>query len=71
MNLKPYKIMTEGSLLMKKTDIKTVAFSIRLPEDMKAELEKIAEREHRSVNNCINLAVQEYVRTHKKKQPDI
>lgn len=56
---------------MKKTDIRTVAFSVRLPEDMKAALEKIAEREHRSVNNVINLAVQEYIRTHKKKQPDI
>jgi len=56
---------------MKRTDIRTVAFSVRLPEDMKAELEKIAEQEHRSVNNVINLAVQEYIRTHKKKQPDI
>ena len=56
---------------MKKTDIRPVAFSVRLPEDRKAELEKIAEQEHRSINNCINLALQEYIRTHKKKQPDI
>ena len=65
------KIMPEGNKSMKRTDIRTLAFSVRLPEDMKAELEKIAEREHRSVNNCINLAVQEYIRIHKKKQPDI
>ena len=43
---------------------KTVATSIRIPEGLKAELERIAEQESRTLNNQMLVALREYVRNH-------
>jgi len=40
--------------------------SVRLPESVKVELEKIADRETRSLSNTILIAVKEYISTHRE-----
>ena len=45
---------------------KTVATSIRIPEGLKAELERIAEQEDRTLNNLMLVALREYVRNYKQ-----
>lgn len=44
---------------------KTVPFTIRLSESTKKKLEKIAEKESRSVNNVVGLAIAAYLRRYK------
>lgn len=39
--------------------------SVRLPDSVKVELEKICERDTRSLSNLILLACKEYIRNHK------
>ena len=43
----------------------TIATSVRLPVSLKKDLEKIAEREERTLNNMMTIALKEYVRQHK------
>ena len=40
--------------------------SVRLPESVKKELEKIADRETRSLSNTILLAVKEFISNHRE-----
>lgn len=40
--------------------------SVRLPESVKIELEKIAAAETRSLSNCILIAVKEYIANHRR-----
>lgn len=40
--------------------------SIRIPDDLKKELEKIAASQSRSFNNFINIILREYVSNHSK-----
>ena len=40
--------------------------SVRLPESVKVELEKIADPETRSLSNAILLAVKEYISNHRE-----
>lgn len=41
-------------------------FSIRIPAALRADLDRIAEQEQRSINNVINLALQKYVKEYKE-----
>lgn len=43
---------------------KTVSTSIRIPESLKAELERLAQCEDRTLNNLMLVALREYVRNH-------
>lgn len=38
--------------------------SIRIPDDLKKELEKIASSQSRSFNNLVNIVLREYVSNH-------
>lgn len=38
--------------------------SIRIPDDLKKELEKLAKSQSRSLNNLINIVLREYVSNH-------
>lgn len=38
--------------------------SIRIPDDLKKELEKIATSQSRSFNNLINIILRDYISTH-------
>lgn len=38
--------------------------SIRIPDDLKKELEKLAASQSRSLNNLINIVLREYVSNH-------
>lgn len=38
--------------------------SIRIPDDLKKELEKLAVSQSRSLNNLINIVLREYVSNH-------
>ena len=40
--------------------------SVRLPESVKIELERIADRETRSLSNTILLAVKEFISNHRE-----
>lgn len=42
--------------------------SIRIPDDLKKELEKIASSQSRSFNNLVNIVLREYVSNHSKKK---
>lgn len=42
--------------------------SVRLDDDLKVELEKIAKREKRSLNNLINIALAYYVRQYNNRK---
>lgn len=46
---------------------KTV-LSVRIPEDLHAELKKVAEAEDRSLNNLINLFLRKAVNEYKARQ---
>nr|WP_296032803.1 DNA-binding protein [uncultured Dorea sp.] len=46
---------------------KTIPTTVRIPEALKSDLEQIAERESRSLNNLINIILQSYVNENKKK----
>lgn len=39
----------------------TIPTTVRIPEELKQNLEKIAKRENRSLNNLINIILQAYV----------
>lgn len=46
----------------------TVATSIRLPVELKKELEKLAEQDSRSLNNYLVLILQRWVKEHCKEE---
>lgn len=46
---------------------KTIPTTVRIPEELKSDLEQIAERESRSLNNLINIILQSYVSKNKEK----
>lgn len=41
---------------------KTIPTTIRIPESLKSDLEKMALADNRSLNNLINIILQSYVR---------
>ena len=41
--------------------------AIRVPEEMKKKLEKIAEKEHRPLSNLVRLILMEWLEKHEKK----
>lgn len=43
---------------------KTIATTVRIPESLKRDLEQIAARQERSLNNQMLVALREYVRNH-------
>lgn len=45
----------------------TIPTTIRITEDLKQELEKIAKTENRSLNNLINIILQQYIANNKRK----
>ena len=57
------KINSKGADLVGKT----IPTTVRIPEELKSDLEQIAERESRSLNNLINIILQSYVSENKKK----
>lgn len=45
----------------------TIPTTVRIPEELKSNLEEIAKRENRSLNNLINIILQSYVNEDKAK----
>ena len=45
----------------------TIPATVRIPEELKSNLEEIAKRENRSLNNLINIILQSYVNEDKAK----
>ena len=45
----------------------TIPTTVRISEELKANLEEIAKRENRSLNNLINIILQSYVNEDKAK----
>lgn len=48
---------------------KTISTTIRIPEELKQNLELIANKESRSLNNMINIILQSYVNNHLRVEP--
>ena len=46
---------------------KTISTTIRIPEDLKKQLEVIAEKDNRSFNNLVNIILKSYA---KENAPD-
>lgn len=44
---------------------KTISTTIRIPEDLKAQLEVIATEDNRSFNNLVNTILRAYVKQHR------
>ncbi len=45
---------------MEKTNL--IAATIRVPQELKKQLDEMAEKEHRSFNNFVNIILQEYIK---------
>ena len=43
-----------------------IPYSIKIDEALLSDLKKVAEKEHRSVNNAIEMSVKEYTEKHLK-----
>ena len=46
----------------------TIPTTVRIPEELKTDLEEISNRENRSLNNLINIILQSYVNEDKAKR---
>lgn len=46
----------------------TIPTTVRIPEELKTDLEEISKRENRSLNNLINIILQSYVNEDKAKR---
>ena len=57
------KITMKGAVFMGNT----IPTTVRISEELKANLEEIAKRENRSLNNLINIILQSYVNEDKVK----
>ena len=55
------KIINRGVVLLKLDRKESVNFTLRMPVDLRVELERIAQNEDRTVTNLINMALKRYI----------
>lgn len=48
-----------------------IRFLVTVSKEMKAELERIAEKENRSLNNLISTTLKKYIEEYKKIEKDV
>jgi hypothetical protein len=62
MTLEEIKIMKRGVVYILKLDSKdSINFTLRMPIELRLELERIAKKEDRTVTNLINMALKRYI----------